>query len=300
MTRRWPATLPVPSWPEYGFQPQGQSLRTDMEVGAPRVRRLTRDRRDLISPEWRMTDAEMWAFQAWYYDEPVGEWGSDSLTGWSFVGASRATAPVLGPQLEPVDALVEDGTTGPHRAQRAAPGLLSGTTAVLHASLRAAARSRAWVELTGRDAVARYARVDLAAGTVDLVSGVTEATLTSRGNGWWRLRFVVPAGTGPDDAMVRIAAMDAGGLSYAGTGAAALSLAELQVRTQATSRDLFVPAAADGTALGAGAGSAWFFTDLGFGGGLTRVEARFAAPFGAKPLQGLNWQVRGQLEVRNA
>jgi hypothetical protein len=300
MTRRWPDTLPRASWPDYALQPAEQSLRTDMEAGAARVRRLTRVRRDLVMPEWRLTDAEMWAFRAWFGDEAVADWGSDSLAGWALTGAAATTAAVLGPSAEPVDGLDEDGSTGAHQATRAAPGVLTGQTAVVHVSLRAAARSRARVELTGRDGVARHATLDLAAGLIETASGVTEATLTSRGNGWWRLRFLAAVGSGASAAVLRIAAMDGAGETYAGTSAAALSLAEMQVRARVAERDLFLPAAADGTALGAAGGSAWFLADIATGGGLTRREARFTAMWQAKPMQGLNWQVRGALEVRDA
>lgn len=299
MTRRWPDTLPEPSWPGYGVQPTSQVRRTQMEVGPAKTRRLTRARRDIASPPWRLTDEQMWAFTTWYYDEPVGAFGSDSLAGWNFDGASRALAPVLGPMGEPVDALVEDGSTGFHRAQFTAESVPAGTTAIAWASLRAAARSRAWVDLFGRDGVIRSVIVDLAAGVIESTSGVTTAVLTPRGNGWWRLTMTAPIGSGGDAPLMRIFAMDAGGRNYAGTSAAALSVAELQLRRSVEGRNLFVPAAGDGTALGAAAGAAWFRTQLSFGGGLTEVEARFTAEYAANPMQGLNWEAKGVLEVRN-
>lgn len=300
MTRRWPDTLPGPSWPDYTVQPAPQSLRSQMEVGPPKTRRLTKARNDNVTPPFKMTDEQYWAFTTWYYDETAGAWGSDSLTGWAFDGASGALAPVLGPMNEPVDALFEDTSTGFHRAQASAEIVPAGTSAIAWASLRAAARSRAWVDLSGRDGVVRSAIVDLAAGAIESTSGVTSAVLTPRGNGWHRLTLTAPIGSGGDAPLMRIFAMDSGGRSYTGTGAAALSLAELQVRRSIAGRNLFIPAQADGKALGAAAGTAWFRTTLAFGGGLTDCEARYKAEYATKPLEGLNWEVKGLLETRDA
>lgn len=299
--RRWPDSLPPSSWPDYELQPADPAIRTAMDSGAPRVRATTLATSDDVTGEYRLTDEQMWAFRQWYFDLPVGDWGSDRLTGWTLTGATAAASSTSGPMGETVDDLVEDGTTGLHRAARSVPSLLSGQTGLVFATLRAALRSRARVELVGRDGVARHATVDLSAGTVTATSGTESAALTARGNGWWRLAMTVPAGTGGAAAEMRVTAVDgAGNTSFAGGSAAALGLAELQARPWVQWRNLFVPAADDGTALGAGRGTAWFFTDLYLGGGLTRVEARARAMWSGRIQPGFNWIVRLPLERRDA
>ena len=68
----WPATLPSPVKASYSINMQDQCVRTDMEVGNPRVRRRTAARIDLIDISWIFTDAEMATFRAWYEDSSTG------------------------------------------------------------------------------------------------------------------------------------------------------------------------------------------------------------------------------------
>lgn len=64
----FPATLPRPVVDGYVLDPLDQTIRTEMEVGAPRVRRRTLARLDRVSVRWILTDAEMAIFRAWFQD----------------------------------------------------------------------------------------------------------------------------------------------------------------------------------------------------------------------------------------
>lgn len=79
----WPSTLPPPLASGYGINPVDPTIRTDMEVGAARVRRRTAARNDKVSVSWVMTDAQFAIFRVWYDDaaEAAGgaAWFSASL-----------------------------------------------------------------------------------------------------------------------------------------------------------------------------------------------------------------------------
>lgn len=55
----------------YGIKPLDPTIRTDMEVGAARMRVRTLARQDKITLSWLFTDAEMVIFRAWF-DSPTG------------------------------------------------------------------------------------------------------------------------------------------------------------------------------------------------------------------------------------
>lgn len=99
----WPGTLPAP---EVGIElaQREQTLRTDMEVGNARQRRITRQRVDTLGVSWKFTDAQMDTFRAWFDDAaqanggaawftitlPMGNGGTESVSA-RFVGAWKAT-----------------------------------------------------------------------------------------------------------------------------------------------------------------------------------------------------------------
>lgn len=64
----FPPALPRPEVGGYQLAPLPQAIRTDMEVGAPRVRRRTAARLDRVSVRWVFTDEEMQIFRAWIND----------------------------------------------------------------------------------------------------------------------------------------------------------------------------------------------------------------------------------------
>jgi len=299
--RAWPDTLPGPAKVGYRLSPAEQSLRTDMEVGAKRVRRLSSARRDSVQVTWRMPDVQFAAFRVWHGDELWSLAGdSDSLADWTFGGATLAANALVGPDGALADRIVETLATGVH--QVVLPGIAapSGSTLVFHVTLKAAGRGWARVGYVTRDEQLWFVPVNLTTGAPGAVTGLFTASVESRGDGWWRVTLTGPAGVGAFDPVLWIGAQsDAVTNSYAGSGTAALSVCEICARV-ATGQDQFLRTGADGRALGAAGGSAWFFVNLAFGGDLQLVEARFEGPFEAEASAGLNWEISGRLEVRNA
>lgn len=72
----WPTTLPAPQLSGYQVAPVDPSIRTDMEFGAPRVRRRTLARNDRVQVSWTMTDAQFAAFRTWFDDDAEAAGGS--------------------------------------------------------------------------------------------------------------------------------------------------------------------------------------------------------------------------------
>lgn len=97
----WPSTLPSPLANGYAIKPVDLSIRTNMEVGAARVRRRSFARNDKVPVSWLFTDDQMAIFRAWFENGSTGaaggaSWFSVSLsvgTG----GMSPVTARFVGP-----------------------------------------------------------------------------------------------------------------------------------------------------------------------------------------------------------
>lgn len=66
----YPITLPAPLVESYSIAPLEQTIRTDMESGAARVRRRTVARNDLVDVAFAMTDEQFVDFRSWF-DDPV-------------------------------------------------------------------------------------------------------------------------------------------------------------------------------------------------------------------------------------
>lgn len=75
----WPTSLPKPTL-NYGISPVDQSVRTEMEGGAPRVRRRTAARNDHVSVVWVMTDAQLAIFRSWFDDASQAAGGASWFT----------------------------------------------------------------------------------------------------------------------------------------------------------------------------------------------------------------------------
>lgn len=299
--RRWPDTLPGPSWVGYSLAPVAQALRTDMEVGAARLRRITLARNDLASMSWVFTDAEMAAFRAWFGDAAWSLAGdSDSLTGWQLVGCTIGVDALVGPDDVLADRIVEDTATSEHYVQLSVAAVSSSVVSYC-VTLKSAGRTTARIGLVDRSgAVLLYTEVDLATGTLGAQSGLASRSINDRGNGWWRITITANCGAGASDPQMLIAALSAAGVaSYAGAGTAALSVCEINARV-ATGYDLFVRTDATGNALGAAGGSAWVTVPLAAGAGFSYVEARFKGTFKAAVDTGLRWTVSAEMEMRNA
>jgi hypothetical protein len=82
----WPTTLPSPLASGYAITPMDQTVSTDMEVGAERVRRRTVARNDEVDVSWRFTDAQMAIFRAWFDHASTGAAGGAA---WFDVGLTK-------------------------------------------------------------------------------------------------------------------------------------------------------------------------------------------------------------------
>ncbi len=100
----WLGTLPNPTW-SYTLNPVDQTIATNMESGASRLRRRTSARNDKVDVNWMMSDAQFVSFRAWFNDAitgiaggaawftinlPVGDGGLTSVTA-RFIGAYKAS-----------------------------------------------------------------------------------------------------------------------------------------------------------------------------------------------------------------
>ena len=300
--RIWPDMLPTPSKPGYKLAPVDPSRRTDMEVGAKRVRRMTRARRDTVDAQWRFTDAEMALFRAWYGDEPWSLAGdSEALTDWALTNATSVQDGIVGPSGQLADKIRASATNDLHHAARSLPGAaFNGVDLVVMATMSAGGNGVGRLGYADRAGVLRYADITLSTGAVAGQSGLSSVAVQDRGAGWWRLTATGTTGTGGLDPEMRVATLQAAGSpSFLGNGTSGIYVCEKMARL-ASGTDLFAMTDASGHVLGAAGGSAWVFLPLAFGGGLQTVEARFDAPFSAEAYESLRWGVSGRFEVRNA
>ncbi|OYU38603.1 MAG: hypothetical protein CFE33_15025 [Pseudorhodobacter sp. PARRP1] len=298
--RRWPDVLPTPSMPGFGLSPVDPALRTDMEVGAQRVRRITFARNDLVDMAWVMTDTEFAAFRAWWNDEAWSLAGdSESLAAWGWLNASRAIGAGLSPDGAIVDALVESTANGLHHAQIGVAADANATV-LCRATLKASGRTWARLSFFDRAGAQCYTEVDLANGVFGAQSGLVSRTLESRDNGQWRVTLTAPVVSGGSAPVMRISAMAAAATpSYLGDGVSGLLVSEIGAR-MVTGYDLHLRTGSDGKVTGAAGTTAWALMPTAVGGGFKYVEGRFKGMFKATAGPALNWDVTAQMEVRNA
>lgn len=297
--RIWPDALPN-GYARYTLSPQDESIRTPMEIGADRVRRVSLDRHDDLQVGWRFTNAEMELFRAWHADDPRSDLGdSEDLTTWTNVGSTDSTMAAAGPDGDQATRIVETVGGTFHYLSR---GLGSANTPangtyVIHATLKAAGRDFARVDLLNEAGATLGAHVNLSNGAVGgLGAGVT-ATTKSRGNGWWRLSLEVPIGSGATVPAVRIfTATSLTTYSYSGDGASGVDVCEVMGRAR-TGWDLPAKTQGRGECLGAGYGAEWFKVRVSRGGNVELVDARFTGPFKVTALPGMNWDVTASLEI---
>ena len=83
----YPSTLPVPSYDGYSIAPASQIVETDMEVGAPRMRRRTSAVCEKISVTWKYTDAQLATFRTWF-DSATG---ANAGANWFYISLARGT-----------------------------------------------------------------------------------------------------------------------------------------------------------------------------------------------------------------
>lgn len=301
MTRYWPDTLPSPIGPGFGLEAVDQFLRTEMEVGTARTRRLTRARRDRVQAVWVMTPAEFEAYRAWHDDAPWSLAGdSDDLSSWAAAGAAWIAGTGLGASGQLTGRIVETGVGGEHGLSRPISGLPDASEAHIVASLRAAGRNIARVGLSGRDGTVRAADINILTGATVWTSAGITVRVTEQAEGWWRAELRAQVGSGLSQPALRISLLAAPGMtSYAGDGISGADVSQINLR-QPGSSNLYLPTDATGRARGAAGGAAWALIPVFTGGPLKPVECRFEAPFSVEVRPGLHTHVTGQLEVRHA
>lgn len=86
----WLSTLPKPLVSGYKLMPVDPVIRTEMEVGATRARRITAARNDKLDVTWAFTDAQMTSFRTWFDDPTQAAGGS----GWFNVSLLIGTSGV--------------------------------------------------------------------------------------------------------------------------------------------------------------------------------------------------------------
>ena len=298
--RVFPDTLPLGSWPSYVLAPVDQSIRTDMEVGYERVRRLTFARQDTVDVEWRMTDTEFAAYRAWFGDEAWSLSGdSDDLTSWFTTNAVLTANATTGPDAQAAELLAETtAASAAHNLGKAFGTVPQNSTIVCRMTIKAAGRGYARVSFVDWAGSPRYTFIDLATGTLLAQSGLTSRAVKDRTGGWWRVEIVAPTGTGASTPIFRVhMSTDGTVITYTGDGTSGIYICEQQMRVY-TGYDLFLPTDSAGNATGASGGSGWFTISLPFGGGMVLKQGRFMGTYAANPLQGLNWSIKAKLKVR--
>lgn len=298
--RIWPDTLPPASWPGLSLSPTDQSIRTDMEVGDPKVRRLTYAKRDTCDVMWRMTDKEFAAFRAWFGDDAYSLTGaSDDLAAFSNLASSYVTDIDVGPDGQACDRIVENTSTSIHGISKSLSMVPANSIVTARASVKGFGRSQVRMNLISFAGLNQYMTADLTTGTIIQSFALFTTTIKQRPNGWWRIEASANLGSGASMAYFRLYTMSADGSvsNYAGDGVSGFGVCEQQARIQ-TGADLHLPTDATGNATGAAGGSAWFSMPMPLGNGLTTKQCQFIGTYSARPLPGTNWQVSARLRVR--
>lgn len=95
----WPTTLPAPSLEGYGLETQDQTVRTEMEGGAARVRRRTTTIPDRFTLRLSLSVEQMATFRAFW----AADWQHGAA--WVFIPLKDGTAATAQPrECRPVPA----------------------------------------------------------------------------------------------------------------------------------------------------------------------------------------------------
>lgn len=108
----WPTTLPNPTESGYSLRPESQTIRTDMEVGPARMRRITSARNDSIALSWFMSNSQFTTFRAWFENGTTGLAGG---VGW-FTGMPLKAG-------DGIQTTLECRFTGPYEATTVPGGM---------------------------------------------------------------------------------------------------------------------------------------------------------------------------------
>lgn len=93
----FPAILPAPSLSGYSVSPFDQTIRTDMEAGAARVRRRSASRNATATVAWIFTDNQFSVFDYWVQNKITGgaDWFNLSIP--DSAGFQSIEARLIGP-----------------------------------------------------------------------------------------------------------------------------------------------------------------------------------------------------------
>ncbi|MEN6301365.1 MAG: hypothetical protein ABFD96_01495 [Armatimonadia bacterium] len=134
------------------------------------------------------------------------------------------------------DKLIEDTTaSNSHRVQRTIT--LTGASVTFSAYLKAAERTFAYLRMDDASTV-KYVYVDLSTGALGTVTSGVTGSVTSVGNGWYRVSmvFVAPAATASGVVVVGSAASGSSD-TYTGNGTSGIYLWGAQLEANATATD---------------------------------------------------------------
>ncbi len=299
--RRWSDDLPDPFTPDSALSRVDAVLRSDFDTGQ-RARRLYRAPGRRVTLSAVLTGREKAAFDAWFED---GAWSlsgaSDSFSGWTATGLGVDEGGALGPDDVACPLVTLSATTGVHQLRRTLDtyGWGTGDLCATVLSVRGSGPARLRVATMGRDGAARGIQLDLVTGAV--LSADTGVTVTAdEHRGRLRLRVLAPVSTGAEPVQAHIALLDSdGNATFEGDGVGTVELSQVNVRPD-DGRPVFLPTAADGTALGAGEGAAWWYCPILSGHLYLRREVQVAGPLDERPRSGLNWIVGLPVLVRDA
>ena len=88
----WPADLPDPESSAWKLNPAPLTIRSEMEAGAARVRRISAQRHDMVQVSWTFTLEQFGKFRDWYSNsiEDGAAWFDiDLYTGLSGANAGK-------------------------------------------------------------------------------------------------------------------------------------------------------------------------------------------------------------------
>ena len=68
----YPSTLPLPTYAGYTVTPTDATMRSDMDKGSARTRRITSVRNDNVDVTFDFTDAQFHTFRQWWDDASTG------------------------------------------------------------------------------------------------------------------------------------------------------------------------------------------------------------------------------------
>ena len=80
MAAQWPADFPDPEVNGWGLSPAPLTVRSDMEAGAARVRRVSTQRNDTVQASWVFTIAQFAEFRTWFESETGAKHGVEWIT----------------------------------------------------------------------------------------------------------------------------------------------------------------------------------------------------------------------------